>query len=50
MQTPEKCLEMFRLNPLDIEIDPSLYGTHSFRRGGCQVLLICAEMESTTHM
>jgi len=36
LQTSEKCLEMFRLNLLDIGIDPSPYGTHSFRRGGCQ--------------
>ncbi|KIK05453.1 hypothetical protein K443DRAFT_341786 [Laccaria amethystina LaAM-08-1] len=27
---------MFRNNLLDIEIDPTPYGTHSFRRGGCQ--------------
>ena len=27
---------MFRNNLLDIGIDPSPYGTHSFRRGGCQ--------------
>lgn len=36
LQTSDKFLEMFRLNLLDIGIDPSPYGTHSFRRGGCQ--------------
>lgn len=29
-------LEMFRMNLLDIGVDPAPYGTHSFRRGGCQ--------------
>ncbi|KAN0137248.1 hypothetical protein V8E53_004958 [Lactarius tabidus] len=29
-------LEMFRNNLIDINIDPAAYGTHSFRRGGCQ--------------
>ncbi|KAJ7853995.1 hypothetical protein B0H14DRAFT_2757526, partial [Mycena olivaceomarginata] len=29
---------MFRNNFLDIRIDPYPYGTHSFRRGGCQWL------------
>ena len=29
---------MFRNNLLDIGIDPIAYGTHSFRRGGCQYL------------
>ena len=37
-QTSEQFLEMFRNNLLDIAIDPSPYGTHSFRRGGCQYL------------
>ena len=27
-----------RNNLLDIDIDPRTYGTHSFRRGGCQYL------------
>ncbi|TFK78451.1 hypothetical protein K466DRAFT_507267 [Polyporus arcularius HHB13444] len=31
-------LECFRNNLLDIGIDPRTYGTHSFRRGGCQYL------------
>ncbi|EIW59001.1 uncharacterized protein TRAVEDRAFT_123077, partial [Trametes versicolor FP-101664 SS1] len=31
-------LEFFRNNLLDIGIDPLPYGTHSFRRGGCQWL------------
>ncbi|KAI1789725.1 hypothetical protein LXA43DRAFT_892436, partial [Ganoderma leucocontextum] len=31
-------LQCFRNNLLDINIDPRLYGTHSFRRGGCQYL------------
>ncbi|KAF8814125.1 hypothetical protein BYT27DRAFT_7250346 [Phlegmacium glaucopus] len=34
--TSEQLLEMFRNNLVDIGIDPSPYGTHSFRRGGCQ--------------
>lgn len=29
---------MFRNNLIDIGIDPAPYGTHSFRRGGCQWL------------
>lgn len=37
-QTSEQCLEIFRNNLLDIGIHPSPYGTHSFRRGGCQWL------------
>ncbi|EJD42655.1 hypothetical protein AURDEDRAFT_67192, partial [Auricularia subglabra TFB-10046 SS5] len=37
-QTSEKFLELFRNNMLDIGIDPITYGTHSFRRGGCQWL------------
>ncbi|KAK7033784.1 DNA breaking-rejoining enzyme [Favolaschia claudopus] len=32
----EKFLEMFRNNLLDVGLDPYPYGTHSFRRGGCQ--------------
>ncbi|KAJ7210194.1 DNA breaking-rejoining enzyme, partial [Mycena rebaudengoi] len=32
----EKFLEMFRNNLLDLGFDPYPYGTHSFRRGGCQ--------------
>ncbi|KAF7329073.1 DNA breaking-rejoining enzyme [Mycena kentingensis (nom. inval.)] len=35
---PDKFLEYFRHNLLDIGIDPYPYGTHSFRRGGCQYL------------
>ncbi|TDL13834.1 hypothetical protein BD410DRAFT_817264 [Rickenella mellea] len=31
-------MECFRNNLLDIKIDPRPYGTHSFRRGGCQYL------------
>ncbi|KAF8802224.1 hypothetical protein BYT27DRAFT_7244876 [Phlegmacium glaucopus] len=34
--TSEQLLEMFHNNLVDIGIDPSPYGTHSFRRGGCQ--------------
>ncbi|KAG2130843.1 uncharacterized protein EDB93DRAFT_68515 [Suillus bovinus] len=34
----EQFLELFRNNLLDIGIDPAPYGTHSFRRGGCQYL------------
>jgi len=34
--TSEQFLEMFRNNLLDVGIDPYPYGTHSFRRGGCQ--------------
>jgi hypothetical protein len=37
-QTSEKFLELFRNNLLDINVDPYPYGTHSFRRGGCQYL------------
>ncbi|KAG1752751.1 uncharacterized protein EDB91DRAFT_1343747 [Suillus paluster] len=36
----EQFLELFRNNLLDINIDPAPYGTHSFRRGGCQYLHI----------
>ncbi|KAG2086167.1 uncharacterized protein F5147DRAFT_644670 [Suillus discolor] len=38
LQTSEQFLELFRNNLLDIGIDPAPYGTHSFRRGGCQYL------------
>ncbi|KAG2119959.1 hypothetical protein BD769DRAFT_1362095 [Suillus cothurnatus] len=38
--TSERFLELFRNNLLDIGVDPSPYGTHSFRRGGCQYLYI----------
>ncbi|KIJ07550.1 hypothetical protein PAXINDRAFT_90221, partial [Paxillus involutus ATCC 200175] len=34
----ETFLECFRNNLLDINVDPRPYGTHSFRRGGCQYL------------
>ncbi|KAL1660113.1 hypothetical protein GGF50DRAFT_130526 [Schizophyllum commune] len=33
-------LEMFRNNLLDLKIDPTPYGTHSFRRGGCQFYIV----------
>ncbi|KZP29095.1 hypothetical protein FIBSPDRAFT_908422 [Athelia psychrophila] len=36
--TNESFLECFRRNLCDIGIDPRPYGTHSFRRGGCQFL------------
>lgn len=36
--TSEQFLELFRNNLLDIKVDPTPYGTHSFRRGGCQYL------------
>ncbi|PIL25798.1 hypothetical protein GSI_11548 [Ganoderma sinense ZZ0214-1] len=36
--TSESFLECFRNNLLDVDIDPWPYGTHSFRRGGCQYL------------
>lgn len=36
--TSEQFLELFRNNLLDVGIDPYPYGTHSFRRGGCQFL------------
>ncbi|KAJ4477864.1 hypothetical protein C8J55DRAFT_430393 [Lentinula edodes] len=38
--TSEQFLEMFRNNLLDINIDFVPYGTHSFRRGGCQWLSV----------
>ncbi|KIK49877.1 hypothetical protein GYMLUDRAFT_183442, partial [Collybiopsis luxurians FD-317 M1] len=34
--TSEQFLELFRNNLLDIGVDHVPYGTHSFRRGGCQ--------------
>ncbi|KAF5390404.1 hypothetical protein D9757_002482 [Collybiopsis confluens] len=34
----DQFLEMFRNNLLDIGVDHAPYGTHSFRRGGCQFL------------
>ncbi|CAL1697460.1 unnamed protein product [Somion occarium] len=33
-------LTCFHHNLCDIDIDPAMYGTHSFRRGGCQYLAI----------
>jgi hypothetical protein len=36
IQTSEQFLELFRNNLLDVNIDHYPYGTHSFRRGGCQ--------------
>ncbi|KAF9041858.1 DNA breaking-rejoining enzyme [Rhodocollybia butyracea] len=36
----EQFLAGFRNNLLDIGVDPSPYGTHSFRRGGCQWLSV----------
>lgn len=39
-QTADSFLECFRNNLLDIGIDPRPYGTHSFRRGGCQYLAV----------
>ncbi|KAJ3738160.1 hypothetical protein EV360DRAFT_58383, partial [Lentinula raphanica] len=38
--TSEKFLEMFRTNLMDILVDHVPYGTHSFRRGGCQWLSV----------
>ncbi|KAF8177525.1 hypothetical protein K438DRAFT_1606316, partial [Mycena galopus ATCC 62051] len=37
-QSSAEFLEMFRNHLLDINVDPYPYGTHSFRRGGCQYL------------
>ena len=31
-------MEYFKNNLIDINEDPTPYGTHSFRRGGCQYL------------
>ncbi|ESK81486.1 DNA breaking-rejoining enzyme [Moniliophthora roreri MCA 2997] len=36
--TSQKFLEAFCQNLLDINVDPALYGMHSFRRGGTQWL------------
>ncbi|KAF9031579.1 hypothetical protein BJ165DRAFT_1358229 [Panaeolus papilionaceus] len=36
--TSEQFLSMFRHNLMDIAVEPGPYGTHSFRRGGCQYL------------
>ncbi|KAL1659743.1 hypothetical protein GGF50DRAFT_64646, partial [Schizophyllum commune] len=33
-------LEFFRMNLVQVGIDYSTYGTHSFRRGGCQYLVV----------
>ncbi|KIP01683.1 hypothetical protein PHLGIDRAFT_505418 [Phlebiopsis gigantea 11061_1 CR5-6] len=42
VMTSKSFLECFRNNLLDIGIDPRFYGTHSFRRGGCQWLsMVC---------
>ncbi|KAK0457945.1 uncharacterized protein EV420DRAFT_1620828 [Desarmillaria tabescens] len=38
--TPEVFLELFRNNLWDLRIAPYAYGTHSFRRGGCQWLSV----------
>ena len=38
MKTAKQFLDLFRMNLLDVEVDPSPYGTHSFRRGGAQFL------------
>ncbi|KAJ3901075.1 DNA breaking-rejoining enzyme [Lentinula edodes] len=38
--TSEQFLEMFRNNLIDIGVDHIPYGTHSFRRGGCQWLSV----------
>lgn len=38
IQSAQIFLEMFRNNLLDVARDPWPYGTHSFRRGGCQYL------------
>ncbi|KAL1699070.1 hypothetical protein EV121DRAFT_216977 [Schizophyllum commune] len=40
LQTAEAFLEHFRLNLLAVGVDYSPYGTHSFRRGGCQYLVV----------
>ncbi|TRM57293.1 DNA breaking-rejoining enzyme [Schizophyllum amplum] len=37
----EVFLESFRNNLLDIGVDFTPYGTHSFRRGGCQYFVVC---------
>jgi hypothetical protein len=35
-QSAAQFLDAFRNNLIDIKIDPTPYGCHSFRRGGCQ--------------
>ncbi|TRM68005.1 DNA breaking-rejoining enzyme, partial [Schizophyllum amplum] len=40
LQSQAVFLEMFRNNLLDVNIDFTPYGTHSFRRGGCQYLIL----------
>ncbi|KAL1699077.1 hypothetical protein EV121DRAFT_216974, partial [Schizophyllum commune] len=37
--TAESFLEHFRINLLQVGVSYSAYGTHSFRRGGCQYLI-----------
>lgn len=37
-QSSSSFMTCFRRNMLEIGIDPRTYGTHSFRRGGCQYL------------
>ena len=39
-QSSDSLLNAFRNNLLDIKRDPRLFGTHSFRRGGCQYLAV----------
>ncbi|KAJ7705211.1 DNA breaking-rejoining enzyme [Mycena metata] len=41
VDTSSELLEMFRNHLLDVNVDPYPYGTHSFRRGGCQYLHYC---------
>lgn len=38
LQTSEQFLDLFRNNLLDVRVNSLPYGTHSFRRGGCQYL------------
>ncbi|KAJ7649395.1 hypothetical protein DFH06DRAFT_996316, partial [Mycena polygramma] len=38
LKSSTEFLEIFRNHLLDIGVDPYPYGTHSFRRGGCQYL------------
>ncbi|KAJ7755954.1 hypothetical protein B0H16DRAFT_1315486, partial [Mycena metata] len=33
-------LKLFRMNLMDVDVDPAPYGTHSIRRGGVQYLLL----------
>ncbi|KAL1659746.1 hypothetical protein GGF50DRAFT_64647, partial [Schizophyllum commune] len=40
VQSSATFLEMFRCNLFRIGVDFSPYGTHSFRRGGCQYLVV----------